>query len=1234
MQSPQQLHTAFVELAKHPPSTLDAVDDGIRVLRRLLTECSHLYPSPLAPHRIAKAVMGQMLQQGLLDCAVRWGQQAIATLTIVRRMSATRRGAASTEMLDVSFRTLSFVATGQMADALLQTAEGTALLTDFAVDSAAALVGFAESYEGMDDSKAPESGSVIQLTGYWLDSCYRTMFAANKNSFASLVVMGEVLSRKQIPQLLAAMPLRAVPSLLHEPVNGCRRDKLVAVARQLVASAHSALTSATFPRSPVAPSAVLAWIQDLRGCRSGLHVPLPVTIQISSLLSSLEDANVARDSVSVKAAAEEGTRVQNALTMVSSAVALLASVLAHDPPRKAVGEMSSFLEAAAGAAGLALFAHRLSESAVTAAADVVISLADAAVAVDAEQLAGRAAGHILCALAGMVTHQSSSDIVNTSAMRLAAKAYSIARGPSVADRERRLLTAVVRSLTGAADEGATRRSAEASVIELIQWQTEHCWEEGPASDLRSTTLHERSATKVHVGRSQLLLPAAVTVGWGFAPVSNASGAITRLLLPAVYSHLMRRAFVAEDTQPAPSFVVSALLRKSIALLIFDLVRCGELHLALPLSLWPLALAASHNASVSPQELAAAVAVFGVVVSQIPATKTDGREFRRRMASFACDALPTDHFLGLLLKRSTAMSVGLYGHVRELGEAGSFGMGFIARRKWCSLAPVLTVAAVDPTDDQLPHGCVLIELHLDSAKAHLRLIRRARRQQPFAFVLSAVSDHHNVLLECLDRMRHIDCASQQHMLSRADAAPTDDKRAAKTRWWQTRQTLNDDIEQVIGVLSEQLLAPWAPLLVGPLQGRDPADSDDIQRQVSAVARQATSRLQRCASGKSVHEAPVSALLHGLPFAAATVRRPKPVIVEGLGPRATLTPAEFCARLDARQLECVEGLAAAFAALVGEAGAAGDAFLRAVEADSDGIEAAAAAAARDMFHILSSEKVLLPDGPLVPQGECCRRSHVYLALDNALHGLPWETLPALRTQSVSRVPNAQFVCDAFRQANEVTVDAKRVRYELNPTGDMKASEERFAELFARHWYGRVRSCCTTDDAGRCVPLPLPSTKDSCSFLRALSRDDVYVYVGHSTGERLVGRHVLYDACTGPDGLPLRMPVALLMGCSSARMAAGPTHDPWGMPLAYLHAGSPAVVGCLWDVTDGEVDKLTLAMLRSFMPSIEVPSGEHRTISGSASLPLPLAVAASRHSCKFLYLTGGAVVVYGVPVTCGAR
>ena len=68
--------------------------------------------------------------------------------------------------------------------------------------------------------------------------------------------------------------------------------------------------------------------------------------------------------------------------------------------------------------------------------------------------------------------------------------------------------------------------------------------------------------------------------------------------------------------------------------------------------------------------------------------------------------------------------------------------------------------------------------------------------------------------------------------------------------------------------------------------------------------------------------------------------------------------------------------------------------------------------------------------------------------------------------------------------------------------------------------------------------------------------------------------------------------------------------------IFSSSPALVGCLWDVTDGEIDRLCHALLKHLL--------------GDEATPLPSLVAASRSVCKLQWLTGASAIVYGMPVT----
>ena len=75
------------------------------------------------------------------------------------------------------------------------------------------------------------------------------------------------------------------------------------------------------------------------------------------------------------------------------------------------------------------------------------------------------------------------------------------------------------------------------------------------------------------------------------------------------------------------------------------------------------------------------------------------------------------------------------------------------------------------------------------------------------------------------------------------------------------------------------------------------------------------------------------------------------------------------------------------------------------------------------------------------------------------------------------------------------------------------------------------------------------------------------------------------------------------------------------SFCHSsGSPSLVGCLWDVTDGEIDRLSHALLKHLLGD-----------NGEAT-PLPVLVSTARTACKLQWLTGSSTIVYGAPVTVG--
>jgi separase len=94
---------------------------------------------------------------------------------------------------------------------------------------------------------------------------------------------------------------------------------------------------------------------------------------------------------------------------------------------------------------------------------------------------------------------------------------------------------------------------------------------------------------------------------------------------------------------------------------------------------------------------------------------------------------------------------------------------------------------------------------------------------------------------------------------------------------------------------------------------------------------------------------------------------------------------------------------------------------------------------------------------------------------------------------------------------------------------------------------------------------------------------------------------------------------MGCSSGRLESGRGAQagasafgrPVGAPPAYLASLCPQLAVCLWDVTDRDIDRFTVALLAEM-------AGGGRAGDGRA---------VARAACKLRSLVGAAVVWYGL-------
>lgn len=194
---------------------------------------------------------------------------------------------------------------------------------------------------------------------------------------------------------------------------------------------------------------------------------------------------------------------------------------------------------------------------------------------------------------------------------------------------------------------------------------------------------------------------------------------------------------------------------------------------------------------------------------------------------------------------------------------------------------------------------------------------------------------------------------------------------------------------------------------------------------------------------------------------------------------------------------------------------------------------------------------------------------------------------------------------------------------------------------------------------------------------------MYCGHGAGAAFHGLQDTTTATTTATAAATTttansnalLPAAFLWGCSSGRLTSRGEHDPMGPVLSYLCHGAPYfVLGNLWDVTDRDLDRLTIEVIRQVFALKTNPSpppthaasalvstkkvlfqdddddldldtnvnsnansnsnsnsnAKSRSLSTTdAGVDLGSCLAFARDVCRMRYAVGAAAVVYGIPV-----
>uniref|UniRef100_A0AC34FBZ8 Separase n=1 Tax=Panagrolaimus sp. ES5 TaxID=591445 RepID=A0AC34FBZ8_9BILA len=231
-------------------------------------------------------------------------------------------------------------------------------------------------------------------------------------------------------------------------------------------------------------------------------------------------------------------------------------------------------------------------------------------------------------------------------------------------------------------------------------------------------------------------------------------------------------------------------------------------------------------------------------------------------------------------------------------------------------------------------------------------------------------------------------------------------------------------------------------------------------------------------------------------------------------------------------------------------------------------------------------------------------------------PWESLPIFSANPyVLRIQSFHFFDRLTKKTMAplpLNAKSQDSYYILNPGGDLKSTEQRIS---------RQMNLKKLDGLKGEFP---PAEK----FLEVLEKNDFFLYIGHGSGGRYVGPSTIRKA--------LCKAVAILMGCSSVRIEdQGHGFDGISAVNDYTIAGAPCTIGCLWMVTDGEIDKFLINFIeRCFTEWSKKISKPVLKSDGNDTVKYPYrllikAIVQARQACRLKTLTGGSVVVYGIPV-----
>lgn len=165
-----------------------------------------------------------------------------------------------------------------------------------------------------------------------------------------------------------------------------------------------------------------------------------------------------------------------------------------------------------------------------------------------------------------------------------------------------------------------------------------------------------------------------------------------------------------------------------------------------------------------------------------------------------------------------------------------------------------------------------------------------------------------------------------------------------------------------------------------------------------------------------------------------------------------------------------------------------------------------------------------------------------------------------------------------------------YHLDPKNNLPKTNERITQYFCKtaltlnvkNTTGRELSGSECEEAIGC---------------------DIFMYFGHGTG---INQHNNIQNNKKKKNM-------FLFGCSSSRLLCVPNFKRHSFLMEYLNSVN-VFIGCLWDVTDHDLDKFAMELMDILIVK--------------RNLQIVEVVRMARKSMKLRYMNGAAVVVWGYP------